>query len=434
MHRHPICKWIVTVFDSSIEDPRDYLKTEYGDLTLHIKPGHGDEVNRVSVFVEDPNQDEEVRLTINRFLSAMAWKDAQQYVTLGSIASGARLADKDNPRFNYSERRILRYRVIDQFDFEHLQNPPGQKQKLALALYREGLNSNLPLYQLLSFYKIINIGFGRPDDQMAWINSNLAKVRDHFGTRRLEQLSSTVADIGKHLYVQGRTAIAHAYSDPIKDPDAPVDVQTAKQDTELMQALARIFIEDELGVPSLHKIHSEHLYELAGFKQLFGEALTDMLRAAKNIQVADFPTIPPLTIGQRVHLEDGLRYSCLTGLPFRVVSCVAGVVVLEADSTAQPIRACLVLDFPAERLEFVLERFGINGRLKSKEVEICWYRFLIDYFHNGYLRVFDANSNERLSHKLAFIPFNIDPGATVEAWQRRIAELEDEPRVEPSTD
>ena len=51
MHRHHICKWIVTAFDSSIEDPRDYLRTEYGGLTLHIKPGHRDEVNRVSVFV-----------------------------------------------------------------------------------------------------------------------------------------------------------------------------------------------------------------------------------------------------------------------------------------------------------------------------------------------------------------------------------------------
>jgi len=427
MHRHRICEWIVTVFDSSIEDPRDYLRTEYGGLTLHIKPGHGDEVNRVSVFVEDPNMEADVRLTINRFLSAMSWKDAQQYVTLGSISSGARLADKDVPRFNYTEGRVLRYRVIDQFDFEHLQNPPDQKQKLALALYREGLNSSLPLYQLLSFYKIINIGFRHPNDQMAWINANLGKVRDHFGARRLEQLSLAVPDIGNHLYVQGRTAIAHAYSDPIKDPDAPVDVLTAKQDAELMQALARIFIQDELGIPSLNKIHSEHLYELAGFKQLFGDALTARLKAKENVPAANFPPVPPLTIGQKVHLRDGLRYDCLTALPFRIISCVAGVVVLEADSTIQPIRACLVLDFPAERLEFILERFGINGKLKSKAVEICWYRFLIDYFHNGCLRIFDAVSNERLSHKLDFLPVNIDPGATVEGWEKRVAELEAQP-------
>lgn len=379
------------------------------------------------MFVENPNLVEDVRLTINRFLSAMAWKDAQRYITLGSLASGARLADKDSPRFNYSQRRVLPYRVIDQFDFEHVQNPPGQKQKLALALYREGLNSNLPLYRLLSFYKIINIGFAHPDNQMAWINANLEKVRDQFGARRLEQLLQTVSDIGKHLYVQGRTAIAHAYSEPIKDPDAPVDVLTATLDAELMQALARIFIQDELGVPSLYKTFNEHLYELSGFKKMFGETLTARLKGAESVPIADFPTIPPLTIGQRVHLIDGYRYPCLTGVPFLVVSCVSGIVVLEADSTAQPIRARLVLDFPNECLEFVLNGFGINGKLKSKEVEICWHRFLIDYFHNGYLRIFNALSDERLSHKLPFVPINIDPGATVEGWRRRIAELEAEP-------
>jgi hypothetical protein len=393
-------------------------------LILHIKPGHGDEVNLVSVFIDDPNMEGDARLSINRFLSAMAWKDAQAYVTLGSISSAARMADKDIPRFNLKEGRVLRYRVIDQFDFEHLQNPPEQRQKLALALYREGLNSNLPLYQLLSFYKIINIGFRHPNDQMAWINASLDKVRDQFGARRLAQLSSTVPDIGNHLYVQGRTAIAHAFSDPIKDPDAPVDVLTAKQDSELMQALARIFIQDELGVPSLNKVLSEHLYELGGFKKLFGEELSARLKARENIPVANFPTVPPLTIKQRVHLRDGLEYDCLKALPFKIISSVAGVIVLEADSAIQPIRACLVLDFPAEQLEFILERFGINGKLRTNAVEICWYSFLIDYFSNGYLRIFDAVSNERLSHKLAFLPLNIDPGATVEGWQKRIAELE----------
>jgi hypothetical protein len=424
VHRHSICNWIVTAFDSSVEDPREYLRTEYGGFTLHIKPGHRDEVNLVSVFIEDPQMAGDVRLTVNRFLSAMAWKDAQKFVTLGGIASGARLEDKDNPRFNYGEGRVLRYRVIDQFDFEHLQNPPEQKQKLALALYREGQNSSLPFYQLLSYYKIINIRFQDPKDQMAWINANLSKVADEFGKRRRDEIFSTTPDIGKHLYVQGRTSIAHAYSDPIKDPDVPVDVLAAIRDAELMQSLARLFIEEELSVPSLRKIESEHLYELAGFKNPFGDALTARLKAGENVPSTNFPPIPPLTIGQKVHLRDGLRYDCLTALPFRVIPWAAGVVVLESDSTVQPIKATLVLDFPHERLEFILERFGINGKLRTKAVEICWYRFLIDYFHNGYLRIFDAVTDKRLSHKLPFIPMNIDPGATVEGWQRRIMELE----------
>jgi hypothetical protein len=423
MHQRRACAWVVTAFYSSVEDPREYLQTEYGGLSLHIKPAHKDEVNRVSVFLEDPGQVAQARLVINRFLSAMAWNDGNQYVTLGSIASGALLSDRDKPRFNYMEGRVLRYRITSEFDFEHLQNPLGQKQKLALALYREGLNSSLPLYRLLSFYKIINVGFGKPHEQMAWLNANLQKVPSEFGAERVKQLSATTSDIGEYLYVQGRTAIAHAYSNPIKDPDDPADVLTAMQDARLMHGLAVIFIRDELGVPSLNQIHREHLYELAGFKKLFGETLTARLKAGESIVPAEFPAIPPLSIGLRVQLRDGLRYECLNALPFRVVSCVAGIVILETNVSVQPIGACLKLNFPAEELAFCLERYRISRRLYSKAAEICYLRFLIDYFSNGYLRVFDASSGER-SHKLAFLPINIDPGATARAWERRIAELE----------
>ena len=422
-----MCTWLVTAFDSSIEDPRDYLQTKYGGLTLHIKPAHKDEVNRVSVFLEDPGEVAQARLVVNRFLSAMAWNDGQQYVTLGSIASGALSKDRDHPRFNYMEGRVLRYRMVSEFDFEHLQNPPGEKQKLALALYREGLNSSFPFYQLLSFYKIINVGFQDPHQQMAWINGNLAKIKNnHLGSRRLEELSANTADVGNYLYVQGRTAIAHAFSDPISDPDDPIDVSTARQDADLMQALAIVFIQDELQVPSLRKIHSEHLYELSGFKNMFGEILSARLKAGENIPLGDFPAIPPLTLGLRVHLNDGLRYECLTALPFKIISCISGVVLLETDLATQAIAACITLDFRNERLELVPERFGIRSA-RTNAVEICFLTFLIDYFHNGYLRVFDASSGERLSHKLAFLPVNIDSGATIRAWERRIAELKSDP-------
>jgi hypothetical protein len=133
----PICAWLVMAFDSDEQDPRDYLKTEYGGLTLHIKPGHGDEVSRISTFLDDNTKYEEAHLIINRFLSAMAWKEGKAFVSLGAMSSGAMATERDKPRFNYGEGRVLRNAVISRFDFEHLQNPPSDKQKLALALYRE---------------------------------------------------------------------------------------------------------------------------------------------------------------------------------------------------------------------------------------------------------------------------------------------------------
>ena len=39
-------------FDSDEQDPRDYLKTEYGGITLHIKPGHGNDASVIATLEE----------------------------------------------------------------------------------------------------------------------------------------------------------------------------------------------------------------------------------------------------------------------------------------------------------------------------------------------------------------------------------------------
>ena len=54
---------------------------------------------------------------------------------------------------------------------------------------------------------------------------------------------------------------------------------------------------------------------------------------------------------------------------------------------------------------------------------VCYYNFLISYFCNGCLEVFNEDTCDRLSHKTAFIPVNIDLHATVEGWKKKIEEL-----------
>jgi hypothetical protein len=420
-----VCAWLVTTFDSQEQDPRDYISTEYGGLKLHIKPGHGDSVSVLSTFLEDNRKVADARITINRFLSAMAWKDGKAFVTLGTIAAGARLADRDKPRFNLSEERVLRYATVNAFDFEHLQNPPDNKQKLALALYREGLNSTVnQFYRFLSFFKILNIKFPTGKGHVDWINANLGKVSDYLAQKRLAELQKTEPDIGTYLWNKGRNAIAHAYSDPILDPDMPGDQAVARVNAELMQGIAEAFIQEELDVPSLRKIWNEHLYELKGFTSMFGAALTARLRAKEVVPLADFPPIGPLTL----NLKDRPPFECLMGLSFRVVACHDGTVLLTTDPTAQPMAVALALDFPAEKLELVLNMFGVNHEHEkyTKSIGACYYAFLIGYFCNGYLQVFDTATGDRLSYKNAFLPMNLDVHATVEGWKKRIAELEAE--------
>jgi hypothetical protein len=412
-------------FDSVEQDPRDYIRTEYGGLTLHIKPGHGEAVSLISTFLEDNSKSLGAQLIINRFLSAMAWKEGRAFVTLGGIAGGAPPTEREKPRFNYSEGRVFRGAVISRFDFEHLQNPPDDKQKLALALYREGLNSRqMQFYRLLSFFKILNIKFATGREQIDWINANLGKIWNFIAQQRLAELQQTRQNVGEYLWKEGRTAIAHANTDPILDPDIPTDRAAATRDADLIHGLAEVLIQEELGVPSQRKIWQEHLYELEGFKRLFGDPLTARLNAKESVPLADFPVIPSLTL----NLKEQPAYDCLAKLPFRVTASKDGVVLLATDPTIQPMSIALALNFPTETLELVLSMFGVNDKQEKyvKAMAACCYRFLIDYFCNGCLQVFSAAAGERLSHKTAFIPVNVDVHATVEGWKQKIRELEAE--------
>lgn len=102
------------------------------------------------------------------------------------------------------------------------------------------------------------------------------------------------------------------------------------------------------------------------------------------------------------------------------------MLILSTDSTTQLMLVSLLLNFPAEKLEVVLNRFGVNAEHGeyTRAIAACAYRFLIDYFCNGCLQIFDAATGQRLSYKTAFVPVNIDLRATVEAWKQKIRELE----------
>jgi hypothetical protein len=402
--RHPLCHWLVVDFESSTRDPRAQLRTEYDGLTIHIQPHMDEYCDVMSTFVRPEDDLQGARLKLNRFLSAMAWKDDCAFVTRGSTAGGARAQDSENPRFNYLEKRRITGYVISRFDFEHLFVATNDRQRLALALYRDGLNSENEFYRFLSFYKIINILHSDSKDQMRWVNINIPNLKFE-AAKRVQELAPK-GDIGNYLYVQGRTAIAHAFSRPIRDPDQPGDRTEVGSDCVVVKALAVLLMENELGVPTLSKIFREHLFELSGFKEIIGEDLSIRLLRGEDIRREELPPIFKLSLRLRVHSN----YECLEGIVFHPISCDGGILVLATNPEAQPTQVRLVLNFPQETLEFDLNAFSYNKDHWKFDNELgeSYYRFLRDYYGNGCLEVFDCLSGERLSHKMAFIPMNID--------------------------
>jgi hypothetical protein len=65
---------------------------------------------------------------------------------------------------------------------------------------------------------------------------------------RVRTLGATQPDVPKYLYESGRCAVAHAYADPIVDPDDVSDLRRLSEDLYIVKEIAEYLIETELKV------------------------------------------------------------------------------------------------------------------------------------------------------------------------------------------
>src|SRR5260370_42466254 len=110
-------------------------------------------------------------------------------------------------------------------------------------------------------------------EQRAWINGACAKLNDFRGQERLRELHASHRDVGAYLYEAGRCAVAHAFNEPIVDPDDPADTRRLIEDLPVIKALAEFAIEREFAVKSSRTFRTDHLYQFKGFRELFGSSL-----------------------------------------------------------------------------------------------------------------------------------------------------------------
>lgn len=225
-----------------------------------------------------------------------------------------------------------------------------------MALFREAQNVDNLHYRFLSYYKIINILHkrGRPHPQkggpaqVTWINQTLPLLQNHDAKKRLQEVQSQIADMGNYLYESGRCAIAHAFGNPVADPDDPHDTMRLSKDLPLVAALADYAIENEFGVKSATAIRKEHLYELVGFHTIFGPDVSTKLKAGQQIDFTAIPELPRLTI-RATRDHETAEFTSLAAKPFAVDS---GHVRLRLASPDGLVVVRLVLAFPAERIGF----------------------------------------------------------------------------------
>jgi len=182
---------------------------------------------------------------MNRFLSVLSWCDDQGMELIEGVGA-SNVIPAPIPRMS----RIIGSSFVFLFNRDI---PEDQKVRLALALYREGLIVNSVPFSFLSYFKILNIFwndkfFKDKNELIEGIRSMIPEIKDKLALERLKKLSETESDIPKYLYESGRCAIAHAYSNPIIDPDDEAHLVRLSWDILIIKDIAAYLIEHKLGV------------------------------------------------------------------------------------------------------------------------------------------------------------------------------------------
>lgn len=170
-----------------------------------------------------------------RFCSVLAWVE-DSYVRLISVENSA----ESDPA------RIDRRPPALSGNFPGFQElATDSKLDLMLALYREALTVNSPLFSFFGFFKVLNTRL-TGDDQPEWINNNASRLTVDAAISRLMELNTLGIDVGKHIYNSLRTSVIHAAEDDNVNPDSSAAISQLIKDVPLMKALAELFIDDAL--------------------------------------------------------------------------------------------------------------------------------------------------------------------------------------------
>ncbi|MEI8026595.1 MAG: methylamine utilization protein MauJ [Pseudomonadota bacterium] len=289
------------------------------------------------------------------------------------------------------------------FDPAYLPVLTERKPLLALALYRDALSTNNIAYQFLGLSRILNIISNSPYEQKKWINDNLDKIIDSEVLKIVGQIKNGSKSVGEHIYNSGRCAVAHAYSEPIVDPDDSKDIRRMHDELPLIKALAEIFIEHELNVKSQSTVSREHLYELAGFKDAISESIFKEILSKTSRRVKPSEIDITFTIG----LRSKPVYCGLSKMTILESNMKNSILSLALSTDDKSVQIWIGLDFANEKLIYDPcngMKFFDRHTNESLVAIKSFIQFKRDLFLNGCFEVRNAENNEILGYTNAYIP------------------------------
>jgi hypothetical protein len=185
------------------------------------------------------------RTLINRFLSLMSWCD-DNFAIASYGWSGSPIPQPVS-------KRNLGFTTAHDYIFDR-KIPATEKAQRALALYREARNAEESGFigqAVLNYYRIIEIKNPIRGDVKNWFRDNFEVLRadaahseivkrflDHCGLKKPHE----------YIHESCRVAVSHANKDSKSDPDDAHEVIRLHSAADVMQLLARRFIEKEFAI------------------------------------------------------------------------------------------------------------------------------------------------------------------------------------------
>jgi hypothetical protein len=392
-------EWLVAGVHTTGSWPVRTQKVIYRGATLWIMPLMREFEPSIAMRRLPEKSREQCESLMMRFVSALSWVQER-----GILVDGIGGGNLPRPMGRPPQQFVS---ICDEFHLDYLPEPNNERTLLAMALMREGRGLNHPGYAFLSFYRVLEVAFPNGRDRADWISEHVGFLKDHEAKEAVRKLTEAgIGDIGRHLRDSNRHAMAHAKEEPIIDPDDLSEMRRLRQELPIISALAKGAIERELGVKSTHTIWEEHLYELDGFKKIFGDDLVRIIVNREEAPEGVTVNLPHLN----VELYGHEPYLPLTGMAPGSMDRNGDAIKLYYKKAE---RALIIL-----HLDFVKERLSLDpltdvrwarddGSVEAAEAEAELKRFQYELLANGRLRLVNAETGEVIGRKDAYIPVNM---------------------------
>ncbi len=396
--------WLTTGVASSISWPSADVCIQYlgDDYFLRGSERAGERSPPGITIACDQADIDKALAKVYRFTSVLSWFMGG-FVDVSGYIWGNRPSLYGNPRTVFSTLGIAGEKT---FNCNHMPLIDSENIRKALAFWREGqrLYDVHPSYSFLSFYKVIESQFLDPRKRVEWVKVNLDKLTNQ-AAKRVFELRSAGVDVNNHLYQSGRCAIAHASVDgTIVDPDNPSDKRRLNDDLIVIKELARIYIDEELNVPTSRSLYQSR-NRLAPWAQMLSIDLLDTSSKGKQVtEISGFK-------GQEVSVglwPDG----AISGLERMRVNCESSsqaMIKLELINDSKTILLIFYLDYKNGRVHTALKESGLvfNETKPSKADAEAFATFFYKVLGNGIAEL-TINDFEPIDCEVV-IPVNIIP-------------------------